>query len=79
MQLSGRENDKRRRGKNKQDEVGPLSDIAKPLPDWYLSKVGDTIGGAERIKGKGADITLHFIPPDFILTHHESVMFISYA
>lgn len=59
MQLSGRENDERGRGKNKQDEVGPLSDIANLLPDWYLNKVGDIIEGAERIKGKGADITLH--------------------
>lgn len=67
------------RGQNKQDGAEPLSDIAKPFPDWYLNKVGAITGGAERIKVKGADITLHFIPPDFILTHHESVMFISSA
>lgn len=70
---------KREEEKNEQDEVGLLSDIAKLLPDWYLNKAGDIVGGAERIKGKGANFTLHFIPPDFILTHHESVMFISYA
>lgn len=63
----------------KQDEVGPLSDIAEQLPDSYLNEAGDILGGAERIKGKGAYIALYFIPPDFILTHHESVMFISSA
>lgn len=40
--------------KDKQDEVGPLSDIAEQLPDWYLNAVGDIVGGAERIKGKRA-------------------------
>lgn len=68
-----------KREEEKQDEVGPLSDIAEQLPDWYLNEAGDIVGGAERIKGKGADITLHFIAPDVILTHHESVMFISSA